>query len=488
MILISGIGILVSRVRFATRLTAAISAQSSMDIKHFLTHWFTGKGKPMPDREAQLHQQILALLDKPWYGDIAPGGDGKFIVETLRELTRHHNGYVREKAVIALGLKQDISALGELLTCVNDWVKPIHLAAVDAVKALLTQANIPAFIAHLPAIRQLALRQRYDHREFVDTLGRFLVTHNLPAVQHALASPERNVRDAALHTLIEQDKLHDEASLQRVLDNQDSNLRAMAVDDWLQHNRVLLAPLQMRLLCDPWVRIRRAVLFYLDEYHQKPPETLYRPLLLDKNSVIQQRTRRMLEGSIDATAYWLEVVSSERFTLTQRRSALHGLKESRYPGITELVQWAYRQDEPALRKAALPMRVSLEGENARAQVLECLADPRLTLALTAWKVLSRSSLSLTPDEVQQLLDNPATPSHRFIYWRLPHLLNKWDWLILLLRNHRLLTADERDAQRQMWVSRFNQAGIAPTARQREALTALLPHAPEIHRAIAGYLP
>ncbi len=488
MMLISGIGLLVSRVRFATRLAAATNAQSSMDIKHFLTHWFTGKRKPMQDREVQLHQQILALLDKPWYGIVAPGSDGKFIVDTLRELTHHHNGYVREKAVVALALKQDVAALGDLLICVNDWVKPIHLAAVDAVKALLTPANVPAFIAHLPALRQLAARKRYDHREFVQTITHYLVSHHLPAVQHALASSRRDVRDAALHALIGHDKLHDEAALLQVLANQDSTLRAMAVEDWLSHNRALSASLQTRLLRDPWVRIRRAVLFYLDEHRQLPPEALYCPLLLDKNALIQQRTRRMLEGKKDATAFWLEVLSSEHFTLTQRRSALYGLKESRYVGITELAQWAYQHQALALRKAALPMLASLKGENARAEVLGSLADAQLAMTLTAWKVLNRSSLILTPDEVQQLLDNPPTPSHRFVYWRLPHLLNKWDWLILLLRNTAQISAGERDAQCHLWVSRFNHAGIAPTPPQRDTLAALLPQAPEIRRIIAGYLP
>lgn len=441
----------------------------------------------MYDSEAQLHQQILALLDKPWYSYASPGGDGKFIIDTLRELTHHHNGYVREKAVMALALKEDITALGELLSRVNDWVVPIHLAAVDAVMALLTRANVPAFITHLPTIRQLAERRRYDHRDLVHAISRFLVTCDLPAVQQALNSPVREIRDAALHTLIEQGKLYDEDALLTVLNNRDSTLRAIAVEDWLQHHRALSASLQARLLCDPWVRIRRATLFYLDEHRQLPPETLHHRLLLDKNALIQQRTRHMLAGRIDATAFWLTVVASEHYPLVQRCSALYGLKESRYPGITERAQWAYAQGETGLRKAALTILVALEGENAKAQVLDSLADPRLPVALTAWKVLSQAAIRLTADEVQLLMDNPPTPSHRFLYWRLLHLQNKWDWLILLLRNRALLSADELDVERQAWVSQFNQAGIAPTAGQRESLAKLLPLAPELQKAIGIYL-
>jgi len=87
-----------------------------------------------------------------------------------------------------------------------------------------------------------------------------------------------------------------------------------------------------------------------------------------------------------------------------------------------------------------------------------------------------------------LLENPPTPSHRLVYLRLLTLLNKWDWLILLLRYHTILTVDEREAQRQTWIAKFNLSGISPTARQRETLTALLPLVPEIHKTVAGYLP
>jgi len=459
-----------------------------MDIKQRLKQWFTGKGKPMYDSEAQLHQQILALLDKPWYGYASPAGDGKFIIDTLRELTHHHNGYVREKAVKALALKEDITALGELLSRVNDWVAPIHLIAVDAVMALLTRANVPAFIAHLPTILQLAERRRYDHRDLVHAISRFLVTSDLPAVQQALNSPVREIRAAALHTLIEQGKLYDEDALLTVLNNRDSTLRAIAVEDWLQHHRALSASLQARLLCDPWVRIRRATLFYLDEHRQLPPETLHHRLLLDKNALIQQRTRRMLEGKTEATALWLEVLHDNNASLTQRRAALSGLKESHYPDLLNQAEWAYAESEPGLRKIALKILVGLQGDDAKPRVLETLASPNPTLVFAAWNVLTRASIALTLDDIQPLLENPPTPSHRLVYLRLLTLLNKWDWLILLLRYHTILTVDEREAQRQTWIGKFNLSGISPTARQRETLTTLLPQVPEIHKTVAGYLP
>ncbi|MGK9172915.1 HEAT repeat domain-containing protein [Yokenella regensburgei] len=442
----------------------------------------------MYDNEAQLHQQILALLDKPWCGYVTTGGDGRFLVDALRELTRHHNGYVREKAVKALALKRDISALGELIVAVNDWVEPIHHAADEAVRALLTVDHIPAFIDKLPAIRQLAGRTRYDHREFVAAVSTFLVTKDLPALQQALCSPQRAVRDAALHTLIEQDRLDDEDALLAVLANRDSNLRALAVDDWLARNRALSAALQIRLLCDPWVRIRRAVLFYLDEHRQLPPETLHQRLLLDKNALIQQRTRHMLEECIDARAFWLEILNSTDAAPTQRRAALYGLKEARYPELLPLAKRAWRQAEPGVRKAALHILIELQGEESKPQLLDALLQPSLSMALAAHHLLTRASFTLTPDDVKQLLNTSPSPAHRAIYLRLLRQLNKWDGLILLLHHSTRLTADEREAECQLWISRFNQAGIPPTSVQRETLAALLPHEPKIDKMISGYLP
>ena len=459
-----------------------------MKITPFLSRLFAPKLKPVVDDELLIHQKILALLDKPWHADVRPGPDGKLSVETLCQLTRHHNGYVREKAVAALAVTQDIAALEALLACVNDWVKPIHLAATTAVIALLTPVNAPAFIAQLAQIRQLNARRRYDHRAFVSHITGFLLAADLPALQQALHSPVRALRDAALHTLIEQDRLYDETALLSVLANRDSNLRAIAVEYWLGKHRLLSDVLVMRLLRDPWARIRRDVLFYLDAHGQRPPARLHHALLLDKNTLIQQRTRRMLENVVDATALWLQVVPSNAFTPVQRRSALYGLKEVAYPDLLPLAQWSYTQNVPAMRKAALHILLTLEGDDAKARMLDALAQPSLSLSLAALKLLPRSSLVLTPAEVQHLLDNPPSAAHRFIYWRLLPRLNKWDWLILLLRNHARLAERERDEQRQIWVSRYNQAGIAATAQQRETLAALLPSAPETAAAIAGYLP
>lgn len=487
MILISSLGILVSRVRLLALLAVARSRLLSMIQKNFLTRWFTRMTQPLPDSETQLHLDIKALLDKPWNAYVQTEADGKFSTVTLRQLTRHHSGYVREKAVAALTVKHDISALGELITSVNDWVKPIHLAATDAVAELLTSENTPHFIVHLPEIRFLTTCRRYDHRAFVDAIGRFLVSKNLPALYQALYSPERDIRDAVLYTLIEQDQFWEETALLSILDNQDSHLRAIAVEHWLQRNRPLSAELTLRLLQDPWARIRRSVLFYLDEHRQLPPEALYRRLLLDKNALIQQRTRRMLEGKTDATALWLEVLHDNNASITQRRAALYGLKESHYPDLWAQAEWAYAKSEPGLRKVSLQILVGLEGDDAKPRILETLSSPNPTLVFAAWHVLTRASLSLTLDDVQPLLENPPTPSHRLVYLRLLTLLNKWDWLILLLRTHHQLAEHECDGQCHLWVVQFNRAGISPTSRQRETLRELLPLVPKINKIVAEYI-
>jgi hypothetical protein len=456
--------------------------------KNFLTRWLTRLTQPLPDSETQLHQQILALLDKPLYPDTRPGRDGKFDIDTLCRLSRHHNGYVREKAVLALALKDDISVLGALINAVNDWVKPIHITAVNAVMARLLPLNFPAFIALLPEIRLLRERQRYDHRAFVEHITGVLAKQARPELQRALNANTRAIRDAALHTLIEHDQLDDEASLLSVLENRDSTLRALAVEYWLERNRALSSSLVAQLLTDPWVRIRRAVLFYLDEHRQLPPEALHHPLLLDKNSLIQQRTRSMLDGRIDAFAFWQQRLDATDATPTQRRAALYGLKEARYPGLLPLAQHAWAQGEPAIRKVALHIFIDLLGDESKPLVLNMLTQPSLPMALTAYHLLSRASFTLMPDDVQHLLDVSPTPDHRAICLRLLRQLNKWDGLILLLRNAGLLTADEVTAERQHWINHYNQAGIPPNARQRETLATLLAGAPQWRAHIARYLP
>jgi hypothetical protein len=47
----------------------------------------------------------------------------------------------------------------------------------------------------------------------------------------------------------------------------------------------------------------------------------------------------MLSETADATAFWRDVITSPACSITQRRSALYGLKEARDPALHSLALW-----------------------------------------------------------------------------------------------------------------------------------------------------
>lgn len=470
------------------RLLHAGSMLTLMSNKSFLTRWFASFTSSPADEETQLYEQIRTLLNEPRNGDYWLKNSDVRSIENLCRLIRHHNGYLREKAVMALSLKRDTAALRELLTCANDWVRPIHRLATQEVMALMTAENAHAFIAHLPQVRQLLTCKRYNHAPLVELISRFLASEaHVAELRQALYSPDRDLRHAVLLTLIEQEQLHDEAALAFVLDIGDTWLRGIAVTYWLARTPTLSEALTGSLLRDPWPRIRRDALLYLDEHGQVLPESLHRSLLLDKNGLIRQRARHMLAEAIDASAFWRDALASPTWSATQRRAALYGLKEARDPALHSLALWGYTQPENAIRQASLHILLTLEGDAAKPRVLEALADSSLSFAMAAMKLLAHHPLSFSRGELESLLAESPSDVHTLLYWRLMHQLNKWDWLILLLRYLPLQPAMQQAEELAAWKGKYNQAGINPTSAQREILAGLLAQSPALHLAVQNYL-
>lgn len=470
------------------RLLHAGSMLTLMSNKSFLTRWLTPLTRTSADEETQLYEQIRTLLNEPRNGDYWLKNNDIRSTENLCHLTHHHNGYLREKAVMALSLKRDVAALRELLICANDWVRPIHCLATQEVMALMTAENAHAFIAHLPQVRQLLTCRRYNHAPLVALISRFLTSEaHIAELRQALYSPDRDLRHVVLHTLIEQEQLDDEAALVFVLDTGDTWLRGIAVTYWLARTPTLSATLTERLLRDPWPRIRRDTLFYLDEHGQVLPESLHRSLLLDKNGLIRQRTCHMLSETVDASAFWRDVVVSPEWSATQRRSALYGLKEVRDPALHSLAQWGYMQPENAIRQASLHILLTLEGDAAKPRVLAALADPGLSFAMAAVKSLAQHPLSFSRSELDSLIADSPSDTHTLLYWRLIHQLNKWDWLILLLRHLPLLPPMQQAEELATWKGKYNQAGINPTPTQQDILAELLAQSPVIRLTVQNYL-
>ncbi|EPB2543624.1 TPA: HEAT repeat domain-containing protein [Escherichia coli] len=408
----------------------------------------------------------------------------------LCQLTHHHNGYIREKAVQCLGQKEDIAAIEELLLAANDWVKEVRLAATIALRHLKKDKNAAAFAVNLPMIRNLLQCQRYDHRAFVDEILRFLLTENSrPQLTCWLTCPDKKLSRAVLQTLIEYGYFNDESSLLLILDKPDVGLRMLAVTHWLRQQLPLNEAVLIRLLKDCWPCIRQATLFSLTDRAIEIPPELYSALLLDNNTLIRLRAKNMLNDVMDVAQFWRHVVTSTEYTPSQRRAALYGLDSIHDPNILKLAEWGLSQNVFPLRLAAMHILAKDNPDgDVKKTILSTLANPdatglRLMVNICVW-----CRVPLTFEEIRQLQENAPSVKHACTYCRLYHSLNKWDGLILLLQSQHKLTEEFAGKQLAIWQRKFNLSDIQPNAPQRQQLQALFTCNPELHNKLWSYIP
>ncbi|EFA4520723.1 HEAT repeat domain-containing protein [Escherichia coli] len=408
----------------------------------------------------------------------------------LCQLTHHHKGYIREKAVQCLGQKEDIAAIEELLLAANDWVKEVRLAATIALRHLKKDKNAAAFAVNLPMIRNLLQCQRYDHRAFVDEILRFLLTENSrPQLTCWLTCPDKKLSRAVLQTLIEYGYFNDESSLLLILDKPDVGLRMLAVTHWLRQQLPLTEAVLIRLLKDCWPCIRQATLFSLTDRAIEIPPELYSALLLDNNTLIRLRAKNMLNDVMDVAQFWRHVVTSTEYTPSQRRAALYGLDSIHDPNILKLAEWGLSQNVFPLRLAAMHILAKDNPDgDVKKTILSTLANPdatglRLMVNICVW-----CRVPLTFEEIRQLQENAPSVKHACTYCRLYHSLNKWDGLILLLQSQHKLTEEFAGKQLAIWQRKFNLSDIQPNAPQRQQLQALFTCNPELHNKLWSYIP
>lgn len=445
------------------------------------------KKRPVDD-VSQLNAQLQSMVNDP--RNALPENCDIHDTFVLCQLTHHHNGHLREKAVQCLGLRRDIAAIEELLASANDWVKEVRLAAKTALRGLMTHNNTAAFAVNLPAVRKLLICQRSDHTQFVAEIMHFLLTdENLPQLQHWLVCPDRRISRAVLQTLIEYDRFNDEDLMLLVLRQPDTGLRTQAVEHWLGQQLPLSAKLLARLLQDRWPRIRQSTLFCLGDRGMAIPPTLYTRLLMDNRALIRLRTRNMLMPDINVAQCWLSAVVSAEYSPSQRRAALYGLHHIHDPNVLALARWGLSQELRPLQLTAIHILAEVAPHaEIKAPVLAALASPDACGITFLVNLILRYRFPITRDEIHHLLKHAPSVRHTSAYYRLCHNLNKWDSLILLLQFHPTLAEESGYKQLAIWQKNFNLSGIQPDAQQRQQLNELFTRHPEFHATLWSYLP
>ncbi|WP_076997463.1 HEAT repeat domain-containing protein [Variovorax sp. KK3] len=104
------------------------------------------------------------------------------------------DGFVRERAVIAISRSGNDAAIPLLLERANDWVVEVRRAAYAAIGLYLSGEHVPAWAMALDALAALGRAGRADHSRLLGSITSFLATpDHLRVLKELNPAPSRDV-------------------------------------------------------------------------------------------------------------------------------------------------------------------------------------------------------------------------------------------------------------------------------------------------------
>ena len=389
----------------------------------------------------------------------------------------HRNGYVREVAVRGLAESRDGRAVPYLLLRLNDWVKQVRAAALDAIELFLQPAFAPDIIAALPVVSALIRRTRADHEELIHRVFTFLRSPGCEAaVRTGCGADDREIRRDCFQIMLlakgGPGTRDAEAVLGAALADRDPAVRLWAARDFA---RALPAPwaeaLARHALADRSVQVRRAALAVvaptLSDDEARP---LLEAALLDTHTTARWQARILVlaRGPFDLAGFYRRVLSSANQPVLVR-GALLGLGESGTAEDIARVVPFLSADRLRVRCAALHARADLEPLASTEAYLAALRSVEPGLSREARRALE-PRLDHVPVEILHALvvDHPLPAHTRRNALSLANGKSKWERLPVLLDG--CADSDEMVAKMASllvdgWCARYNRSFLQPTPAQ-----------------------
>lgn len=405
------------------------------------------------------------------------------VVETarLKILTQHYNGYIREKAVLCLGLMREISALPELIIRVNDWAEPVRRAARQSIKRLLTANNIIEFRDNLPDFIGLLNCSRDNHQILIDEILNFLsLPDNKSVLFDGLFSINKNVARLSLNILIERRLFPQKQIFHEAMRNSDPLVRMMAAKYQLTVTQQVDEAIINDLLEDSFAPIKQIVLQYIIDNQLIISCSQLSRLLFDKNALVRQRVARLLtEQRVDPKVIYLDAYNAPDSRVLKRKIALLGLNEHHYKNIVEIAERCMDEHYSSLYICALKITILHKRDEARDMLFSALCHPSVIIAKAAVRIFFRQKIYLTLAELQNCLKKMSSITHLSLYYSLARKLNKWDWIIFILDNSNMDNSQLTQEYIYNWINNFNHSWIAPNAKQKEKICQLIDAKPSL---------
>ncbi|MNG75194.1 hypothetical protein D3C79_336930 [compost metagenome] len=391
--------------------------------------------------------------------------------EHLKALTRHHNGHIRQRAVLCLGLIRDVSALPHIIKRINDWAEPVRKSAKQSVERLLIDINADYFVECLPDIFWLLECQRVDHREFVDSIIKFLShSKNKKALFTGLSFNDKLVAKHSLDLLVNNSLFPIGVVFTETMSNCNPIIRMHATKYQLKEMGVGNRYVIEIMLGDRFAPIKQLALQYMIDQNIILTEELAFKLLVDKNALVRSRAYRLLpEKEFNIIEFYLDILNDAASCAVKRKIALCGLSEHKYERVVELCERSLDSLSPGIYICSLKIIVQHRGEDARDILLDAMANSCICIVKSALSLIKKEKIHVKNSDAQGFLDILPSPSNLSVYYSLASLLNKWDWLLFIVRNEVAGGAEFTKLQIAYWGECYNRSSIPPTEFQREQL-------------------
>lgn len=456
-----------ARTAAAQAMSALLQLLSIDDLPHLDQSmrggWYTEIWRKLEPRE-------LASL-------VGPGPTGTTVLEVS---SMHPNGFVREEAVRRLALRSDGSELPYLLLRLNDWVRQVRQAAVEAVERRIAAGYARHFASALFLVVRLERTSRGNHLPILSSIYDLLAS---PAAREPMLAELRSgsgyARRASFRILTRPPSDDIAGVLLTAAKATDSVIRFWAA----RSLATALEPKELRgvlseMFRDPSAPVRREALRAWTTTFVKDAENVLEQSLLDRSASVRAFARFQLthRGQDWQRRFYRDAI--ERGRLSELPAAIAGLAETGGVEDAAVVESFLGHAMTTIRRTAARHLIRLGGDEFIDRVFECMTDASRGVSNQSRQAVQPYVARIGGPRLWRCFSETPSLHVRRNALRLIFALPKWDGLSYLV-NATLDTDASLSALAGeyvvRWDARYNRTQATPSPTQivaaRNALAA-----------------
>lgn len=351
----------------------------------------------------------------------------------------HADGFVRERALLALAdLPGRLTLAAALLRC-DDWVEPVRRAARDALSGMLPRASDGDVFGVLELVLDLRARKRFGEMASAIVDVELESPRQRDARWRALSDARVSVRAEALAIVLRADRDRRDDALALAARDAHPAIARTALAHAAQVDDALARTIVDRTLRHRLGSVRAAALRVAIDQRGDDVVPLVRDALFDPTPAVRNAAAHMLRSrDIDPVEIWRTSVGD--MDDGRARIALAALAEYATAADAPMLRAWLQRVGPRSRMHVL-RALARSGPASRPDLVAALSDPAPRVVDVALRLLEALAEPLYRHDVERALEVSVTPGAAARLLRAAaSRLAKWEGLELLLA--RGVEADE----------------------------------------------